>query len=142
MTASVPLRGKARCEYRRCRRFLGAQRGTGPRRAFCNAGCRRRERTERELASGKGYQPTGRPKVYPTRRQYAEGERFPGTTLTLLRYSEPDQRCGTYGWFACDCGAEKELQLRYVAKGVTRNCADRHAHPTPSTRRSVDEREH
>lgn len=66
-------------------------------------------------------------------RRYRPGP-VEGTELTLLRYDE--ERTG-YGYFACSCGNEKRIRLRYVfvgypAKGQQHNrtmtCGDKTKH--------------
>lgn len=122
---SVPIKGHALCGYRHCRRYLPAQVGRGPRRAFCDVLCRRRERSWRERQPP---QPRPRGAVREGARRYTVGHRFDDTTLTLLAHIPADQRTGTYVLVRCDCGNNRELQLRYVASRRTRNCSDRTRH--------------
>lgn len=58
----------------------------------------------------------GKPKPKPKKarvRKYQPGP-VDGTCLTLLRYDESNT---AYGFFACECGNEKRIQLRYVFQG-------------------------
>lgn len=64
----------------------------------------------------------------PWQRTNNPGDRF--AQLVLLKYLEPD-KSGSRALFECDCGNRKELALRNVVAGRTKNCADRSKHASP-----------
>lgn len=118
--------GRARCGYRKCRRFLPSDRGRdGPRRTYCQHTCRRRERVERDRDAGRIVRRT-HPIGRPGRRAVQAGDRY--DSLRLLRYVEPTPS-GTRGEWVCDCGMTKVIAIRNVRSGAVTHCANRAAHP-------------
>ena len=119
----VPQHGRARCCFRRCRRWLPAARGSGRRAAFCDRLCRRRERWQREIEA----RPT---EPVKPRRRYVRAKYAPGSTygaLTLLAYAGTRHK-NSDGLFACACGDIVVKRIAYVVEGLIEDCADSERH--------------
>ena len=127
-----PIQPKAEdmCGYRYCSKPLPDKGATGPRKTYCSATCRRRERHERDKEMQQP-QPSGyRPRALS--RKYQAGDRF--GSLTMLAYAPPSPSGESRALWRCMCGVQKIIQVSNVVNGRTTTCASRITHPDPRSK--------